>query len=145
MSYRVRFRRSAKAELRSCCEVYTCMVEPLSQWLDELAGDAAGGDHEVSVSIEALLSGLVETGDQSPLTLSAWQLFRERFTRLGLVGKIKALLVLLRRRRPPWEVRAAVRVFQVLGTFHSEVAVVYEVNHPDRELVVTKWEGLPGQ
>ena len=58
---------------------------------------------------------------------SSWR----RWLDASILEKLKAILVLLRKRCPPWEFRASVQTFLVLDTFLSEINV--ERRHFTRE------------
>lgn len=143
MSYKIRYCSSAKKEFKECTEVYPCMRGPLLLWLKELAEEATGKRHELSININDLLSDIVE--DEKNFSPDSWDLTKERLKKLGIIKKAKSLLVFLRKRRLPWEFRGAIRVFPVLDAFHSEVTIYYEIDHLAKQLIVTQWEGLPGQ
>lgn len=143
MSYRIRFLRSAKAELEKCCRAYACMGEPLSAWLGALAQEAELHEERLSFDIANLpvyLSRVV-----SPIE-SSWQATRERFQEATWTEDMKAILEIIKTRKPPWQLRASWRVFLVPGVAsHCMPVVFFDVDHVGKQIVVRLFDGLPGQ
>lgn len=143
MSYKTRFVRSAKEELRQCYEDYPCLKEHLEAWLTELASCAERHDETGSWDISELPSSLASA--MSP-TKSSWAATQEHLGECSWMETLKAIVELVRRRKPPWQLRASWRVFSVLnGAFHCMIVVFYDVDHVSKQIVVRLFDGLPGQ
>jgi len=140
MPYAIRYRRKAKEELEKCCDTYGEELEQeLYLWLGYLAEAAQRKESSGSIDVlELLETGLetVETGGRV-----AWQRFRQA----SFLEKVKAFVVFLKNRQPPWQVRSSIRHFTFLGRCSCEVAVFYEVDHIHHQIVLSKFDGLPGQ
>jgi len=143
MSYRIRFQRSAKAELDQCCRVYACMGGALLAWLGTLAQEAELHEERLSFDIAnlpAYLSRVV-----SPIE-SSWRATWERFQEATWTEDMKAILEIIKTRKPPWQLRASWRVFPVLGgASHCMPVVFFDVDHVGKQIVVRLFDGLPGQ
>jgi hypothetical protein len=142
MPYATRYRERAKRELEHFTGPYDEEFrQALHSWLNQLAAEAQGKNYSLSIDALDLLNAVEEGADPGDWP-GAWKRWKEASWR----DKLRALLVILRKRRPPWEFRGAVQTFPVLsGAFHCEVHALYEVAHVDRQVIFTKFTGLPGQ
>ena len=135
MAYSYPFRRSAAAEYDACCNIYSCH-SVLHALFREIA-DAAQ-QQDTGKSVDA-----IEVLDQMQ-NLSQWNYSWRRFQAANGLQRLTALLQLLKSRRPPWELRMwpASLVF-LDGIFRREVHIYYEINHSAKQVVITKFVGLP--
>lgn len=139
--YSVRYRESAKRELEECA-VYG-LSEPIHNWLAELAIEAERRDYALSFDLRDLLESL---GDPAARSSGSWRYSLDKWLEADGIKRIGALITVLRKRSPPWELRASNKTLPVLGgAFASEIAIFYEVDHGARGIIVSKFIGLPGQ
>ena len=143
MSYRIRFHHKARVELDLCCETYPCMREPLWLWLHALAEEAEHPRDRFSFDIEDLPPYLAKAFEPFE---SSWEYTVDRLGEATWGEDMKAILKIVRTRRPPWQLRAAWRAFAVLGaTFHCWPIVFFDVDHVGKQVVIRLFDGLPGQ
>lgn len=115
------------------------LAESLNKWFAELAENSNQGAGKVSIDAGEILEALLNSED-----LQAWPKAAKRWLDEPMIVKIKAVAAVLATRRPPWEFRATARTVQFLdGVFFDDVMVFYEVNHVEKEVVVTAID-LPG-
>lgn len=135
MRYSYQFRASAAEEFDLCCRTYGCH-KMLQEWLREIA--EAASQHDESQSIDAL--EVLEQLENSGQWRHAWR----KFASASIKQQLAAILHVLRSRRPPWEFRMSLVSLAFLdGLFRREVQAYYEVEHPARRVVFTKFVGLP--
>jgi hypothetical protein len=139
MSYAIRFHPDAKAELKRCGDTYgRDLEEKIYIWLQHLADAAAKGRSGSSIDFLEDLENTIEWTEHGH---HAWRQFR----RASLMEKMKAVAVLLRSRRPPWQLQASNQSFTFLDQCSCDVDVVYEVDRVNHRIAVMQFEGLPGQ
>ncbi|MDA1052998.1 MAG: hypothetical protein O3C40_21300 [Planctomycetota bacterium] len=140
MAYRLCFYKRARRELDECCQTYGDNLRTeLWNWLRDIATAADTGSEIGSVDIIDLLDeGLSQDASQ-------WSQALKRWWNATPVEKIKATLVLLRKRCPPWQARFTVRWITVLGQFPCEIHAHYIVDHVNKQVILTLFDGLPGQ
>jgi len=139
--YRIRFERKSREQLDKCCADYGKEVcDELWGWLHELAESAEANTLDsCSADFVQFLDDLANDIDKGdlPFSLETW---REK----DVLTKIRALITLIRRRRPPWQLRHAYRHVRVF--FESvEVHVICEIDNVQKTLIVRKFMDLPGQ
>ena len=109
--------------------------EEFNGWLQGLAAEAEKGDWKTSIDAFELMEELLKS-DGSPLkdivSKSTW----DRFYTLSTIGKLRALLVIIKKRCPPWSFRAANNWLPALSAFEIELTVYYMVDHLEKRLVV---------
>jgi hypothetical protein len=143
MPYRIRFRRRAKAEFTQAQGYSTQFGDELSRWLNDIAIAVDPGEKELSADLTVILESCI---DLIPEAESPWKASWVRWKRAGNLEKLRAVIALVKTHRPPWELHATSRWFpQILNAFDCEAHTIFEVNHVDREVVFTKFAGLPGQ
>lgn len=141
MSYLVRFRRSAKHEIKNAKLYGREFSEELDEWLEDIANAASETDQSGSIDFLQLLEEGVDLVQNPPEWKDVWK----RWWKSTPVEKVRILITVLKKRTVPWEMRGTSRWFTgILGAFDCEVFVVYEINHVDEEIVITKFMGLPG-
>jgi hypothetical protein len=140
MPYKVRFRESAKEEYETCCKTYPNIRDILSAQLEALADEAEKNKHESSLDLNKILpediDDLKRLVNGSDIKLS-WEKFKES----GFWEKIKACLIIVKKRRPPWELRCSDFLFTYSEIVPFEFLIVYELDHVNKELVVTLLDG----
>jgi len=142
MLYRTRFRRRAKEELKRAKRYSSDFSDDLDQWLADIANSST--EQVTSDSIDLLQ--LLDEGAELAENPSRWKYLWKKWWASTPIKKVEALIIVIRKRCPPWHIRATSRWFcGILGAFDCEVHACYEVNHIDREIVFTKFIGLPGE
>lgn len=143
--YRIRFREQAAEEIDLARQYY--FFERVHEWLKELAQEAAAGTTSMSGNFEEFLSTLDQLEQLSTGVANGhWAESFRRFRDATAMERLRALLVVLRQRRAPWQMAIAVTWFSnILETLDAEVHVFYEIDHVNRMIVVNKFTGLPGQ
>jgi hypothetical protein len=142
MAYSIRFRSRAKDELEESCDIYGGTFRgQVLDWLAQLAEEAEHRQSFSSIDLQELLNTIADDPAEIKQLTSSWG----RWLQAPFMDKLKAILVVLRKRCPPWEFRASLQTFTVIDTFTSEVHVLYEVDHVHRQVILTKFTGLPGQ
>lgn len=69
--------------------------------------------------------------------LPNWALSLKRFSQAGFHDKLKALISVVARRRPPWRLKAASKPLLGLdGRVSISVGITFEINDVDRMIVV---------
>jgi hypothetical protein len=96
-------------------------------------------DNSISIDLGYLLD--VVTNPQP----GAWSLSVRKWLRAPVREKVQALFAAIRKRCPPWEMRVSIASFSFLGVNSWEVHVYYEVDHAEGQVIVTRYDGLPGQ
>lgn len=142
MCYRIRFRRRAMDEL-CCARAYgETFSAALDEWVADIAADTSQRDTSRSFDVLTLFEDVLNAAANPTPWKAAWMTWCQATP----LEKIQALVILLRRRCPPWELRVTSRWFRgVLGVLDCEVHAYYEVNHVKQEVVFTKFDGLPGE
>lgn len=141
MPYRIRYHRDAKAELQKCRNTYPPRVFPArcDSWLRDLADEAESKDWTLSTDLADLLGKL----DEAEELVRQWPTVWQRFWTASLIAKLKAAYLAITG-RPPYQPRAAVRVFTVFAV-DCEVTVLYLVDHVAQEVIFMAFDGLPMQ
>lgn len=146
MPYAIRYRRRAKEELARCCDTYGDELRgELYLWLQQLAEAAERKERSGSIDLDEILDdfgNVLETGLE---TIDNWRIVRQRFGQASFLEKVKAFVVFLKNRQPPWQVRSSIRHFTFLGRCSCEPVVFYEVDDVHRRIIIVKFDGLPGQ
>lgn len=139
--YRICFERKAREQLDNCCNDYGEEISAdLWKWLEGLAESAeAKALDSCSSDFVEFLDNLTSDLEKSDLPFSIKKWKRENF-----LTKIKAVLVLIRQRRPPWQLRHAYRSIQVFYR-PVEVHAICEIDNVQKKLIVRKFIDLPGQ
>ena len=142
MAYRERYHRAVKIEIEKFKSTYspTSLPRRFDRWLHGLAEEAESRKWALSIDLVALLER-VEDAEQM---VRGWPTVWQRFWNASFVDKLKAAGVIVAQRRPPYESRAAVRVFSVYAE-DCEITVLYLVDHAAREVVFLAVDGLPMQ
>jgi len=138
MPYTVRHRIRARIELEKCREDYAQYASDLDSWVARLADAVERKDVAISWDICALLD-TVTSADPG-----AWADAARTWIRASTRAKMRALVAALRKRCPPWEFRMSIAAVPFLG-FPWEVHIYYEVDHTEGQVVITKYDGLPGE
>lgn len=143
MPYKIRFRRRAKQELVLAQSYSAEFGEQLNQWLIDIAVSIVPGKKDFAIDMTVVLEAGI---DLIPEGTSPWKTSWSRFCTAGHLEKLRALVALVKKRRPPWELQTTSRWFpQILNAFDCEAHAVFEVNHVDGEVIFTMFAGLPGQ
>jgi hypothetical protein len=143
MPYDIRYQRDAKADLDSALGTYGADFQAdMMGWLAQLAKEAEAKEHTLSLDFEQVLGTLEQVASS---TTGSWQHSWRRFKGATWATRARAILALVRLRKPPWELRASRHWFHVLGSFNAEVFVYFEVDHVNKRIIVRLFDGLPGQ
>jgi hypothetical protein len=139
LAYAIRYRKRAKIALDNCCQIYgPSLAEPLHRWLAHLAAEAQGRKYSISLDGKTFFETIANNPDPEK-----WIGTGRRWLDASAVAKIKAIGVLLTKRCPPWEFRAALKTFRFLGQCTYEVMAFYEVDHVEKRIVITTFD-VPG-
>ena len=140
MAYAIRYRKRVKSVLDSACATYgSSLAGPLHKWLSRLSEEAEGRNHKISLDAMALLETMIT--DHSDL--KKWTRAGRLWLSAPMIAKVKAIGVVLTKRCPPWEFRAAVKTFQFLGQCTYEVTAFYEIDHVGKRIIFTMLD-VPG-
>ena len=135
MPYRIRYSTSAKEEANHLASYGVDFQQEFGDWLKHLAEEAEVKKYNASVDAWEFFESLM-SAESSPckevMTQSTWEMFKG----LPFVGKAKALIVLIKKRCPPWQFRAATNWITALGMFEMEVALYYMVDHVEKQIVI---------
>lgn len=118
----------------------------IKQWIRRLADEAVEKSAKQSLDFAEILEMLCdEFASEKTTTMNPWAFSWKQIRRVSIVESIKALLVTIRRREAPWQIRAAINYFDVLSCIGCEVHIIYEVDHVRKRIIVTHLDGIPGQ
>ena len=134
--------RDAEEKLEAAQEMYgSSFSAEINAWLADLVSTVAHSNDTQSVELTELLENLIAT-DARP-----WRASLSRWTGLPVRDKLRALLTVIKRHRPPWEIRVAARRLTLLGGLDTEVVVYFAVDHATRQVTVLGFEepGLSGE
>lgn len=143
MPYSRKHRESARRELERCREDYPQFAADVDDLVERLAEAAGRANVSISVDLPGAIEGALEVASSSDL--GSWKHSARKWLESSTLGKMKALLTAVRKRCPPWEMRVFRATIQFLGVRPWEVAIYYEINHDGEQIIVTKYDGLPGQ
>ena len=134
MAYDIKYRKRAKNEVNYLRSTYgQNFSDELDRRLQVLAEAAEKMDYSQSIGgLESLLQL-----DELPPTSSAWGYSLRRFRESGFRDRLHALVVILRKKCPPWEFRFASYVLPLLDRIPCEVQFFYEIDHVERRLIFT--------
>jgi hypothetical protein len=139
LAYAIRYRKRARVALDNCSAIYGgALAGPLHRWLGQLAAEAQGGVYVISLDAQSALETIANHPDPEK-----WVSAGRRWLEAPILAKIKAIGVLLTKRCPPWEFRAAVKSFRFLGACTYEVMAFYEVDHVEGRIIITALD-VPG-
>lgn len=143
MAYQVQHRERAKLEKETYVNDYDVQFKAdFEAWIIDLAVAAEKQDQQWNSIDAAELFDLFSKDVQSGTWTRSWR----RWQQSPWKEKALALWVILSKRCPPWQFRAAAKVFSVLdGVFSTEVHALYEVDHVKKVIIITQYSGLPGQ
>jgi hypothetical protein len=113
--------------------------EETNGWLSALAAEAETRDSSLSIDFAEAIEAALSTEPRS------WGHSLRNWFKAPIADKVRAILAAIRKRCPPWEMRAAVRWFTVISAFDSEIVAYYEVDHVKKRMIFRRFEGLPGQ
>jgi hypothetical protein len=134
--YDIRYLSRAKQEAVQLRETYSReFVHHFDNWLRYLAEQAS--DPSSNASIDA--SELVEQLSDEHVT-TKWQLAWRRFATATMQEKLRAILVVLAKRRPPWELRMSSAWFELVPGVSTGIEVFYAVDHPNRRVIFHLFE-----
>lgn len=138
--YGKRFHPAAKRELGEAKDDYgPRFAAEFDGWLDRLVAKAER--REVHLTMD--LGKFVESIDS--LDPRVWRSFWREWVRADLKQKASDLWTVVRKRRPPREVRVAEKMFRaVASSFSTTVTATYEINHTDEWVRFIHFDGLRG-
>jgi len=139
VSYSIRFFQRARDELDRCCEDYPAFGRELWTWIRRIAAAEAAEDRSASIDIVDVVQEGLEDGG------SSWRYSWRKWWEASPLDKIRAAYVVFRKRCPPWRLRLAVDWLLLLERMPFEVHVVYVADHVAKGIIITKFDGLPGQ
>lgn len=143
--YRIRFRESAAAEFKLARDY--SIQDRVIAWIKDLASAECEKNATNSADLERLLKAIEDIESiQVDIENGDWRKSLFKFRKSPLLEQVKAILIAVHRREPPYRLKAAVIWMSgIVGTLDAEIHVVYEVDHVKKEIVVVKFTGLPGQ
>jgi len=135
MRYRIRYRARAKAELKSEVRVYGQHFDKqINDWLADLS-ELPESDSSIDVQ------DVMEQFEKS-----SWQESFKYFRNRGYWEQLKAAVEVMLKRRPPLEVRGSMRWIElIMDSLPTEIQIYYQVDHVNKQLIVVKFDGFPGQ
>ena len=139
--YTVKHHRAAATERNWLCETYgQSFRSGYARWMDELAdrsaevrGDANAFDLEEWLgAIEQQTFDAIQNK-----SLANWARSLKKFRQAPYLEKLRALLAVVRNRRPPWQLKGSHRAIMALdGQLAINVGLVFELNDAARLVVV---------
>jgi len=139
VSYSIRFFRRARAELDRCCEDYPTFGQEILAWIRRIAAAEEAGDGSASIDIvDVVEEGLKDGG-------VGWKYAWRKWWEASPLDKIRAAYVAFKKRCPPWQLRLAVDWLLLLERMSFEVHIIYVADHVNKRIIITKFDGLPGQ
>lgn len=137
MGYRMRFVSQAEQQLNDCCETYgqTFRASAYGQ-LHEIAQRAAQQDDSQSVNVLEVLEHLID--DPKLATVL------RRWRQASYTDKIKAILLTVKNRKPPWRFRYETVTATWLGDGQWPFDVYYLIDDVKRTVWIVNFDGLPG-
>jgi hypothetical protein len=143
MPYSVKHRERARGELEECREGYPQFAADVDTLVGRLADAAGRKSVSISIDLSAAIEGVLEAATSSDR--GSWKHSAQKWRESSVINKARALLTTMKKRCPPWEIREFRAAIPFLGVRIWEVAIVYEISHGDEQIIVTKYDGLPGQ
>jgi hypothetical protein len=129
----------ARRELEECRDDYSEFVAEIDEWVLGLAKAAERGDESISLNIETLLDTVISS------EADAWKRSARKWLDARTKEKIMALLAVIRKRSAPWQFKVSRASLMFLSHKAWQVHIYYEVDHVKSQIVITKYDGLPGQ
>ena len=140
MRYAIRFRARTKEEFMRARKYSAEFGKDLDAWLTDIANAATRGAQSDSVDFLKLLE------EGAEISQPTWKETWKKWWAATPMKKIHSLLVVLRKRTLPWQLRATSRWFGgILNAFDCEIHAYYEVDHVNQQVVFVKFTGLPGE
>jgi hypothetical protein len=103
-----------------------------NDWMDEIARWAAINKEDGWFDLDQMLACLLEEGE-----LPNWARSLKRFRQAGVREKLRALVAMVKKRRPPWRLKAASRPIPGLDDqLLIDVGIIFDINDVDRLIVV---------
>lgn len=142
MAYRIKFERRAKEELTRAQDTYgTDFREESNGWLKQLAYEAERQTYSISIDTQELAESALEALEKK----TDWQYSWRRLLNSSWKTKLRALLAVVKKRRPPYEQRSAPGRFVILGSFDADVTAHFEIDHAQKCVIFRLFDGLPGE
>jgi len=122
-------------------------------WLQDLADEAEQKENSISTDAKEFLTNAKQFIESLGINeaVKVPRIGVERWLEEGAREKFLAILVLLRERCSPWEIRIAMEAFLISksGSYASSdspaiVSVFYEIDRVNRRIVVLAFPDLPG-
>ena len=138
MAYQIRFYEGAKQELEACRQTYSPHdAKKIDDWLMDIAEASELGNESISQDAFELLEELEKEKGE-------WKCSWDHWKAADGTQKLKALLKVLRTRKPPWRYRMTMRWFSFLDDlFTREVHAHFFVDDVECKIVFIKFYGLP--
>lgn len=137
--YRIRYDEETKAELEMAYEIYGSRFKgEFTEWLELIATAAANPQDTNTLDLLEVLENAENWKEDVRLSF-------QELCKTNLLGKIRALLSIVRRRKPPWQLRTVWQFFRIVDSFTCEVHAYFIVSHSERTVTFYLIEGLPGQ
>lgn len=137
MAYAIRYLRRAREEADHLRATYgQGFAQDFGQWLVFLAG--AAEDASEAVSIDAL-EVLEQAAGDEPVS-SQWKYSWDKFKNTNGWEMLRALLVVLKKRCPPWEFRMSSNWFTLLDCIAVEIQTYYVIDRPNNRIIFHLFE-----
>ena len=139
MAYAIRYLRRAREEANHWRETYgQGFTQAFNRWLALLAEAAEEGGEVASVDALEIFERAMREEDQP--VASQWRYSWERFRNANGLEMLRALLVVLRKRCPPWEFRMSSNWFSLLDHIPVEIQTYYVIDRPNRRIIFHLFE-----
>ena len=134
MAYDIKYRTGAKKDANYLRSTYgQNFSDELDRRLQLLAEAAEKKDDSQSIDGLEALSQL----DEIPTDSSQWRYSLRKLRESDYPTRLRAIVVLLRKKCPPWEFRFSSHMMKLLDRISHEVQFYYEIDHVDRRVIFT--------
>ena len=137
MAYAIRYLRRAREEADHLRATYgQGFARDFGQWLVFLADAAERASDAASVdALEILEQAAGDEPGSSP-----WKYSWETFKKANGLERLRALLVVLRKRCPPWEFRMSCNWFSLLDCIAVEIQTYYLIDRANMRVIFHLFE-----
>jgi len=134
VAYVIRYLRRAREEADHWRATYgQSLAKAFNRWIVLLANAAEEVSEVASVDALEILERAMREGDQ-PVP-SQWKYSWEKLRNANRLEMLRALLVVLKKRCPPWEFRMSSNWFSLLDSIAVEIQTYYVVDRPNRRII----------
>lgn len=134
MAYLIRYLRRAREEADHLRTTYGQeFAKAFDRWLVFLAHSAENGLDAASIDVLEVLEQIPEEGDDS--LPNQWKYAWGRFKNASGLEMLRALLIVLKKRCPPWEFRMTSNWFSLLDCIAVEIQAYYVIDRPNKRVI----------